>query len=161
MLREAKHLDPRRLCSYASNSLQTTPEADVAGEMDFIEWNEYYESWYGGDPVVMRENLERIHRAFPAKPVVISEYGYCACTKDRPENDRRRLEILQNHNRVFRGYPWVGGLIFFCYNDYRTHIGDKGLGVLKQRVHGVVDVFGARKPSYEVLRRESGPVEKI
>jgi beta-galactosidase len=161
MLREAKHLDPRRLCSYASNSLGTTPEADVAGEMDFIEWNEYYETWYGGDVEAMRKNLEAIHRAFPGKPVVISEYGYCACTEDRPENDARRAEILRNHNRVFRDHPWVAGLIFFCYNDYRTHIGDKGLGVLKQRVHGVVDVFGARKPSYEVLRRESGPVEKM
>jgi len=161
MLREAKHLDPRRLCSYASNSLETTPGADVAGEMDFIEWNEYYETWYGGNVEAMRANLEVIHQAFSGKPIVISEYGYCACTKDRPENDLRRLEILQNHNRVFRDYPWVAGLIFFCYNDYRTHIGDKGLGVLKQRVHGVVDLYGARKPSYDVLRRESSPVAEI
>jgi beta-galactosidase/beta-glucuronidase len=161
MLREAKRLDPSRLCSYASNSLQATPERDVAGEMDFIEWNEYYESWYGGDPAAMRANLEAIHRAFPDKPVVISEYGYCACTADRPEDDRRRAEILQTHNAVFREFPWVAGLIFFDYNDYRTHIGDKGRGVLKQRVHGVVDVFGARKPSFEVLRAESGPVKTL
>ncbi len=161
MLREAKRLDPSRLCSYASNSLQTTPERDVAGEMDFIEWNEYYETWYGGDPAVMRQNLEAIHRAFPDKPVVISEYGYCACTADRPEDDARRARILETHNAVFRDHPWVGGFIFFDYNDYRTHIGDKGSGVLKQRVHGVVDVFGARKPSFAALRRESSPVESL
>jgi len=161
MLREAKHLDPRRLCSYASNSLGTTPEADVAGEMDFIEWNEYYETWYGGDVEAMRRNLEALHRAFPGKPIVISEYGYCACTADRPENDPRRIEILRTHNAVFRDCPWVAGLIFFDYNDYRTHIGDKGRGVLKQRVHGVVDVFGARKPSFEALRAESSPVETL
>ncbi len=161
MLAEAKRLDPRRLCSYASNSLQRTPERDVAGEMDFIEWNEYYESWYGGTPEDMRRNLVAIHRAFPDKPIVISEYGYCACTAERPENDKRRAEVLTAHNRVFRDYSWVGGLIFFCYNDYRTHIGDKGKGVLKQRVHGVVDVFGARKPSYEALRKESGPIAEL
>jgi beta-galactosidase len=161
MLREAKRLDPGRLCSYASNSLQGTPERDVAGEMDFIEWNEYYETWFGGDPEAMRKNLEAIHRAFPDKPVVISEYGFCACTADRPENDPRRIEILKSHNAVFRGFPWVGGLIFFDYNDYRTHMGDKGQGVLKQRVHGVVDVFGARKPSFEALRKESSPVESL
>jgi beta-galactosidase len=137
------------------------PEADVAGEMDFIEWNEYYETWYGGNVEAMRANLEAIHRAFPGKPIVISEYGYCACTEDRPENDGRRVEILRSHNRVFRDYPWVAGLIFFCYNDYRTHIGDKGLGALKQRVHGVVDLYGTRKPSYEVLRHESSPVEDM
>ncbi|MGZ5438665.1 MAG: glycoside hydrolase family 2 protein [Candidatus Aminicenantales bacterium] len=161
MLREAKRLDPLRLCSYASNSLQTTPERDVAGEMDFIEWNEYYETWYGGDPAAMRRNLEMIHRAFPDRPVVISEYGYCACTDDRPEDDARRARILETHNAVFRDCPWVGGFIFFDYNDYRTHMGDKGSGVLKQRVHGVVDVFGARKPSFAVLRRESSPVESL
>jgi len=161
MLREAKRLDPGRLCSYASNSLQGTPENDVAGEMDFIEWNEYYETWYGGDPESMRRNLEAIHRAFPDKPIVISEYGFCACTAERPENDPRRVEILKTHNAVFRDFPWVGGLIFFDYNDYRTHMGDKGAGVLKQRVHGVVDVFGARKPSFEALRKESSPVESL
>jgi beta-glucuronidase len=161
MRREAKHLDPRRLCSYASNSLEKAPENDAAGEMDFIEWNEYYETWYGGTVEAMAKNLEAIHRVFPGKPVVISEYGYCACTPDRPEGDARRIEILENHNRIFREHPWVGGLIFFCYNDYRTHIGDKGSGVLKQRVHGVVDLLGARKPSFEVLRRESSPVEKL
>jgi len=158
MLREAKRLDPGRLCSYASNSLQTTPERDVAGEMDFIEWNEYYETWYGGSLETMRQNLEAVHRAFPDKPVVISEYGYCACTADRPEDDARRAAILQSHNAVFRDCPWVGGTIFFDYNDYRTHMGDKGQDVLKQRVHGVVDLFGRRKPSYDVLRRESSPI---
>jgi beta-glucuronidase len=40
-------------------------------------------------------------------------------------------------------------------------MGDKGAGVLKQRVHGVVDVFGARKPSFEALRKESSPVESL
>jgi beta-glucuronidase len=161
MLREAKRLDPGRLCSYASNSLQRTPGRDVAGEMDFIEWNEYYESWFGGDPGTLRANLEAIHAAFPDKPVVISEYGYCACTADRPENDPRRIQILETHNAVFRDFPWVAGLIFFDYNDYRTHLGDKGAGVMKQRVHGVVDVTGARKPSFEALRRESSPLESL
>jgi len=161
MLHEARRLDPLRLCSYASNSLQSTPERDIAAQMDFVEWNEYYETWFGGDTRTLRQNLEAIHGAFPDKPVVISEYGYCACTKDRPENDRRRIEILETHNAVFRDAPWVRGLIFFDYNDYRTHLGDKGVGALKQRVHGVVDLYGVRKPSFEALRKESSPVESL
>jgi beta-glucuronidase len=159
MYEEAKRLDPIRLCTYASNSLQQTPERDVAGLMDFVEWNEYYESWYGGNVEDVRRNLERIHRAFPDKAIVISEYGYCACTPERPEGDDRRIDILREHTKAYREHDYVGGLIFFCYNDYRTHIGDKGLGALKQRVHGVVDVYGRRKPSFEVLARESSPIE--
>jgi beta-glucuronidase len=158
MYAEAKALDPTRLVTYASNSLEKTPAKDVAGLMDYIMWNEYYESWYQGTPADMARNLDEIHRAFPDKPIVISEYGYCACTPERPEGDSRRIEVLRGHNAVFRKTDYVAGLIFFCYNDYRTHIGDKGTGVMKQRVHGVVDVYGARKPSWQVLREEARPL---
>jgi beta-galactosidase len=161
MKEEARRLDPNRLLTYASNSLQTMPEKDVAGELDFISWNEYYESWYKGTAENVRENLSVIERAFPGKMIVISEYGYCECTADRVGGDGKRVEILREHNRIFREFPNIGGLIFFCYNDYRTHIGDKGEGVAKQRVHGVVDLFGARKPSFAALRHESSPVESL
>ncbi len=158
---EAKRLDPRRLVTYASNSLQKDPGKDIAGLMDYIMWNEYYESWYRGTPADMARNLDEIHAAFPDKAIVISEYGYCACTDDRPEGDAKRIEVLRAHDRVFRERDYVAGLIFFDYNDYRTHIGDRGTGAAKQRVHGVVDIYGERKPSWEVLRRESSPVESV
>jgi beta-glucuronidase len=161
MYEEARRLDPNRLLSYASNSLQKTPEKDVAGLMDFIEWNEYYETWYKGGVEDVKRNLEEIHRAFPDKPIVISEYGYCACTADRPENDPVRMRILRDHDDSYRQYPFVTGAIFFCYNDYRTHMGDKGIGVLQQRVHGVVDLYGARKTSFEALRQQASPVQTL
>jgi beta-glucuronidase len=161
MFKEARKLDPQRLLTYASNSLQTTPERDVAGELDFVSWNEYYESWYKGDVSSVRKNVEAIQKAFPGKMIVISEYGYCECAPGREGGDAKRVEILREHNAVYREFPNVGGLIFFCYNDYRTHIGDKGLGVMKQRVHGVVDLYGVRKPSFDLLRHESSPVEAL
>ncbi len=161
LYQEAKRLDPHRLVTYASNSLQKTPQNDVAGLMDYVMWNEYYESWNKCTPEDLARNLDEIHRAFPDKAVVISEYGYCACTADRPEGDGKRIEVLRNHDKVFAATDYVAGLIFFCYNDYRTHIGDKGTGVMKQRVHGVVDLYGNRKPSWDVLRRESSPVSQV
>lgn len=161
MLREARKLDPHRLCTYASNSLQETPGKDVSSLMDFVEWNEYYESWFPGTVEDMEKNLLAIHEAFPGKPIVISEYGYCQCRPERTEGDRRVVEILKSHTEAFRRYPFVAGAIFFSYNDYRTHIGDKGLGAYKQRVHGVVDLFGARKPSFEELGKESSPLESL
>jgi len=161
MLKEAKRLDPSRLCSYASHSLQKTPGKDVSGLMDFVECNEYFGSWSPGGPDAVTRNIEDIHAAFPGKPVVISEYGYCACTADRPEGDERRREILRTHDAVLRDKEYIAGLIFFCYNDYRTHVGDRGTGVLQQRVHGVVDLYGDRKESYDLLRRESSPIESL
>lgn len=161
MLEEAKRLDPSRLCSYASHSLGSTPERDVAGLMDFIEANEYYGTWAPGNPTDVARLLDSLHAAFPGKPIVISEYGYCACTPDRPEGDVPRIEILKTHTDVLRSKDFVAGAIFFCYNDYRTHVGDRGTGGLQQRVHGVVDLYGVRKPSYAVLRDESSPIESL
>jgi len=161
MLEEAKRLDPNRFCSYASNSLITTPERDAAGLMDIIETNEYFGTWFPGTLEALAKHLDDLHAAFPGKPVVISEYGYCACTKDRPEGDEHRMEDLRSHDTVFRSKDFVAGAIFFCYSDYRSHVGYSGVGALKQNVHGVVDLCGAQKASYEVLRRELSPVESL
>jgi beta-galactosidase len=161
MLEEAKRLDPTRLCSYASDSLRSTPQRDVAGLMDFIETNEYYGTWYPGTAEDVSRHLDEVHAAFPGKPIVVSEYGYCACAPGRPEGDEHRIEIMRSHDIAIRSKDFVGGAIFFCYNDYRTHVGERGMGALQQRVHGVVDVYGTQKPSYELLRRECSPIESI
>lgn len=161
MYGEAKKLDPTRLVSYASHSLFETPGKDVAGVMDFVMMNEYYGSWQRGTPADLARTVDQLHAAFPHKPIVISEYGYCACTAERPEGDQKRVETLVDQDGVFRERDYVSGLIFFCYNDYRTHVGDRGLGVMQQRVHGVVDLYGAHKASYEVLRKESSPIASI
>jgi len=161
MAEEARQFDRHRLLTYASNSLEQNPGKDIAGSLDFVSWNEYYETWYGGDVELVRRNLQAIQEAFPGKPIVISEYGYCECAKGRAGGDPRRIEILKTHNNVYREFPSVGGGVFFDYNDYRTIYGDKGAGVLKQRVHGVVDVYGGRKPSFAVLRSESSPIESL
>ena len=90
--------------------------------MDFIETNEYFGSWQEGPPEAVAKHLDDLHAAFPGKPVVISEYGYCACTEDRPEGDGHRIDILRSHDAVIRSRDFIGGAIFFCYNDYRTHV---------------------------------------
>jgi beta-galactosidase len=161
MLTEARRLDPSRPCTYASHSLFTTPGKDVAALMDFVEFNQYYGSWQKGDERDLAVTVDRIHAEIPGKPIVISEYGYCACTADRPEGDQRRREVLAAQTATFRDRDYIAGLIFFCYNDYRTHVGDRGTGAAQQRVHGVVDVYGNRKPSYDLLRRESSPIASI
>ncbi len=157
----ARALDPNRLLTYASNSLQKTPERDASALVDFIEWNDYWESWYGGTVANLETNLELIAKAYPKKSVVVSEYGLCECNPKNPSGDRRRIEILKTHTDCYRKSPNVAGAIFFNYNDYRTHIGDKGQGSFKQRVHGVVDILNRPKPSWEALRRESSPIKTL
>ena len=161
LLAEVRELDPHRLCSYASNSLEKNPERDVAALMDIIEMNEYVGTWAPGNLDTIHEYLDAAHAAFPGKPIVISEYGYCACVPERPEDDSRRSATLRSHDGVFRSREFVAGAIFFCYNDYRSQAGFSGTGALKQNVHGVVDVFGRRKPSFAALREECSPVSAL
>jgi len=129
--------------------------------MDLIEMNEYVGTWSPGNLETMSKHLDAVHAAFPDKPVVISEYGYCACVPERPEDDARRIEILRSHDAIFRSKDYVAGAIFFCYNDYRSQVGFSGVGALQQNIHGVVDVFGAKKPSFEALREESSPIASL
>ena len=65
MAAEARRQDPHRPLSYASNSLQKTPGEDAAGLLDFIEWNQYYGSWYAGDADSVRRNLAGHSRGIP------------------------------------------------------------------------------------------------
>jgi beta-glucuronidase len=160
MSAEARRLDPGRLQTYASNSLQKDAGPDMAGDFDFISWNEYYGTWYDGGIAEMRQNLDRIRQAFPGKPIVISEYGWCECTEQASIGDAPRVEVIGAHTDAYRAFPEVAGAIYFDYNDYRTLIGDKGIGAFKQRVHGVVDLYANRKPSFEALRAQSSPIEQ-
>lgn len=160
-IRLTRELDPYRILTYASNTVHYAPARDASRLMDFVEWNDYYESWYGGTLANVAEKLEQMQRELPKQSVVVSEYGLCECSPDNPVGDPRRIEILKTHTDIYRQHKNVAGAIFFDYNDYRTHIGDKGRGVYKQRVHGVVDLLNRRKPSWEVLRQEMSPIKAI
>jgi beta-glucuronidase len=130
--------------------------------MDYVMWNEYYETWVGGTTEVdMARNLDEIHRVFPDKPVVISEYGWCSCTVKMTEDDAKRVDLLRRQDAVFRRHDYIAGLIYFCYNDFRTQMGHEGLGAMKQRGGGVVDLYGNRKPSWSVLCDEASPIEAL
>lgn len=158
---EARKLDPSRLHTYASHTLGSDPGTDMAGEFDFISTNEYYGSWTPGGPTDVEAHIERIRKAFPNKPIVVSEYGWCECQPKIMPGDENRVAIVNSHTEVFREFPEVAGAIYFDYNDYRTLVGDKGRGAMRQRVHGVVDLYGRRKPSFEALRMQASPLEAI
>ena len=157
----AKNLNPQRLLTYASNTVQQNPRQDASQYVDFIEWNEYFGTWMGGNVSNLAWNIGEIAKACPDKTIVISEYGLCECDPKHPVGDANRIEILRTHTDEFRKSKSIAGAIFFCYNDYRTHMGDKDRGVFRQRVHGVVDLLNQPKPSWQALREESSPLSRL
>jgi beta-galactosidase len=157
LYRYAKSLDGSRLVNFVSNRLSLGEGPDASGVGDILMWNEYQDTWYLSDPAAIGTLLDSIHAAYPAKPMMISEYGLC-----EPANqggDERRLRDMIYHTAVFESKPYVAGAIYFSLNDFRTHFGEEGAGVRKRRVHGVFDIDGVAKPSAGVLAGLSSPVE--
>src|SRR5882762_3737794 len=104
--------------------------------------------------------LDDLHTGFPGKPVVISEYGYCACTEDRPEGDEHRIDVLRSHDAAplqgFRGWRHFLLLQRLPYACRRSRCG-RAEATCSRRCGSL----RSAKASYEVLRRESSPVESL
>jgi len=79
---------------------------------------------------------------------------------DRPEGDQHRVETLRSHDALFRSKEFIAGSIFFCYNDYRSHVGPP----VRERcgkMFTALWISSAAEPSYAVLREECSPIESL
>ncbi len=154
-----KSLDSSRIISYVSNHVGEMPEKEASKHFDWIMMNDYYGSWFGKDAEAAGVVLDEVHRLFPEKPIIISEWGLC---EPRFEGgDPRRVRDMADHYAVYKSRPFVKAYIYFNYNDYRTHMGEEGEGRMRRRVHGVTDLYLNHKPSYQKLKQISSPLELI
>src|SRR5690606_22731999 len=111
MIAYARELDPTRLYTFASNRLNAKPEKpeDEASQyVDFISAN-----IYGGHG----RTLDHIHKLYPDKPVLISEWGV------RSDTDKGAAWPAQHITDVvseIRKRPFVIGAAWWTYNDYQS-----------------------------------------
>ena len=63
------------------------------------------------------------------------------------------------HIKEWARQEFVTGYIYFCLEDYRTQMGEEGMGKHRIRRHGITDYRHNPKPSYYVLRDLMCPVE--
>ncbi len=164
LYREVKLLDSTRLINYVSNTLQQDPANDGTNVGDLIMWNDYSGLWYnmtenGITKEMMPALLDSFSQIIPDKPIIISEYGLCEPVFKG--GDDRRIEHLKYNTSVYNQKPYIAGVIYFSLNDYRTHMGEEGEGRFKRRVHGIVDIDGKKKPSYDSLRTLFSPIKNV
>lgn len=172
MIAYVKSLDPTRPVGFASNRLGSQPWFDATAASDFVLMNQYFGTWVGPKQG-LAPALDLIHKTWPDKTVIISEYGfephwnalwgpptsdlnvedYYFVSEDTPsdseEADRVRRQLITEQLEVFRSKPFVAGAIFWTYQDYRTR---------SNFVMGLVDFNRNRRGSWEVLRDEYAPV---
>ena len=157
MYRYFKAGDPMRLVNYVSNTMahprmlfSGEVNADATAVGDICMWNEYLGTW------MPSKNYERdMRRALlraEGKPLVITEFGLCEPA--HKGGDPRRIEIYKEKTALYEKLDFAGW-VYFCLNDYRTHIGESGSGKYKQRIHGSVDLEGAKKPSYAFVKAQN------
>jgi beta-galactosidase len=111
LIQQAKRLDPTRLAVHVSDHWQQgDPRADSFGEDDVICLNGYPHPKEG--PAWWTRRLEELHREYPGKPILISEFG--------GEADR---EIEWQIGRLKAGFegttaPYVCGTTIWCWADH-------------------------------------------
>lgn len=150
--------DSMRLVNYVSNTvgwksphlLHPGREATTYG--DICMWNEYLGTWYSVPKRGYDKVFRRVLKYCGDKPVVITEFGLCEPA--HKGGDTRRIEIYREKLEYYQKYD-LAGWVYFCLNDYRTHIGETGEGRFKQRIHGSVDLCGAKKPSYTFIQTQN------
>jgi len=164
LLAKARALDPSRYTAYVSNTLTqgfyNNPAfvADAAANGDYLMMNEYGGSWWDVPASKIGAYLDSVHLSYPQLPFFISEFGLCE--PNFVGGDKRRGEDLIYHMALYESKPYVEGAIYFDLTDYRTHYpGTSEKNKFRRRVHGVYDIYGKPKPSMEVLREQSSPVE--
>lgn len=157
-----RSLDSSRLVTYVTSSLDWGFPGDVKSlpdaspRYDMIMFNEYYSTWFSKSIDSIIPNLEKIHRNYPGKPMTISEWGICEPRFSG--GDERRSKEMKMQLEIYGSRPYVSGAIYFCLNDYRTHMGEDTTYGYPQRIHGVCDIHLNKKPSFDTLKKISSPI---
>lgn len=154
-----KDLDSTRLFIAMSNGLNHRLADDPSCSLDIPTFNDYIGSWLSRDRTVLAETLENIGDALNGRPLLITEAGLCEPAF--AGGDSRRIDDMIYHISEWQRNDFITGYIYFCLEDYRTQIGEEGLGADKIRRHGVMTKTLEPKPSHGVLRQLMSPIEII
>ena len=172
MVAYVKTLDPTRPVGFASNQLGSRPWFDATKESDFVLMNQYFGTWVGPKQG-LGPALDLIHKTWPEKTVIISEYGFephwnalwgpptsslnaedyyfvpDGTASDSQAADLVRQQLITEQLGIFRSKPFVAGAIFWTYQDYRTR---------SNFIMGLVDAERNRRGSWQVMREEYAPI---
>ena len=149
MLAYIRTLDTSRLLTFVSLGgkvfSKVKPEENSFHYVDFLCANIYGNESLG-------KAMETLHYTWPAKPVLISEFGW---REDTAQSEAWRARQFRDAMAILRRYPFVIGASVWSWNDYRSrHYGTNTDGY---RHWGLVTPNREPRGSYFALRDEFSP----
>lgn len=127
----AREIDPtHRPLTFATHSEATVETCEVAKLCDVLCINRYY-GWYqeeGNIPAakaILREEMERYHKTYPDKPIVISEFGAdtVAGLHDSTAtmfSEEFQRDLIRAYCEVFDEQPYFCGEHVWNFADFAT-----------------------------------------
>ena len=155
----ARRLDPTRFTLSMSNHTYRDLTGDASCVLGLPTWNEYTGTWHGKVREELPQRLARLDSALHDRPLFITEAGLCEPAFTG--GDATRIDDMLYHIKEWQRWPFVCGYIYFCLQDYRTQMGEEGLGKWRVRRHGVTHSDLTPKASYHVLRQLMSPIEIV
>ena len=150
-------LDPVRIMDVCCNKTYEELKDNPSLVLDLPTWNEYTGTWHGNNREELPQRLASIREAIGERPMLITEAGLC-----EPAfvgGDGTRIDDMLYHVKEWQKTDYICGYIYFCLQDYRTQMGEEGLGKWRIRRHGVTKVNLTPKASYYVLRQLMAPID--
>jgi beta-galactosidase len=118
-----RKLDGTRLTGQASYG--SDPTDPTSAPLDVAGFTFYYGVFYGGDldRNNVRQALERAHRAYPTKPVMVLEFGRWA---DNPDEEQAQAQVFKvTYSAIeplqdLQPNGYVGAAVWWSLDDYWT-----------------------------------------
>lgn len=142
-----RSIDSSRLITFASMYVFRTtikgPEEEASQYVDFVSANIYGDHY---------NNLERIHKLYPDKPVYISEFGW---RTDGVKSEADRIALLKKAMADFRKCDYLIGASVWTYNDYFSRF--PGTNPSGYRPWGLVEPDREPRAIYPAWQEEFSP----
>lgn len=155
----ARTMDTTRYYLSMSNHIYHRFEEDPPLALDVPTWNDYTGTWHADHRDQLSGLFKLVEPALNGRPILITEAGLCEPVFTG--GDARRIDEMIFHLEEWKKHPYVIGYIYFCLTDYRTQMGEEGIGRHRIRRHGICDKYGNPKPSYYMLQQLMCPIEVI
>jgi beta-glucuronidase len=158
-----KEIDPTRLVTFASSRLLSDICYDA---VDVIATNEYF-GWYYGKMSDVGPLLDNLHRKYPQKPIVVSEFGAgCARGRKPAALPARAFDYSEDYQvKLLRSQlsqilapersGYVAGSMIWVYNDFPDPARiapSQPSGHPFVNLKGIVTQHRQKKRSYSVVK---------